>query len=144
MKVEKRMVKPIPTEYEKEIYIANDGTEFDTKWKCQKYEEEIEAKARIESIRDLKIEFEGLPLNDDGCYSDTSTYRWYKVCNEEELDKVNEAFDDLAIVSQFPSFICVEMVDDYYTGDTYIISLEQIISMTQNFFKHFGMEVEIK
>lgn len=144
MRIEKRIVKPIPTEYETEVYIADDGTEFNDKWECKQYEERQKCIKALESIKKYKIKFEGVPLDDDGHWSNLSTYRWYKVNNEDELNEICEVFDDFVSVKEYPAYVCFETSEDNYIGTASSITLEEIMEITQEFFERFGMEVEFK
>lgn len=107
MKIEKRE----KTVYE-EIYIADDGTQFDTKRHCLEYEKEIKMRKKANDAEKLRI----YKLNDVIPLIDVETcenrkYAWYKLESEKDFNTLKEAFEyskDFTIPDGYPTLYCVE------------------------------------
>lgn len=88
MKVEtKAIIQEVP------VYIADDGTEFNTEAECRDYEVKNEMKPKIEKAEKLRIiKLDNvMPLIDEELNED-HTYIWYKLTNENDFRIVNEAY----------------------------------------------------
>ena len=94
------------------VYIADDGTEFNTEAECWEYEVQNKRKTQIEKAEKLRItELDDvIPLINE----DTSVayvYRWYKLTNKKDFKIVDEAYNcgwDFAEPLKYPSIMCVE------------------------------------
>ena len=126
----------------KTVYIAEDGTVFDSKWKCQKHEEEIQyeyAQAAIEKyhIEDLNNK---TPISDSGDTCDTNEYMWYRVPDAEAETKIRncykEAMSGISIKS-YPEIIAIE---DPGIDASYAFTLSDMEELTKNFFNELGVK----
>ena len=82
MKEVEKEIKKVET---RTVYVAEDGTEFNNKWKCQKYEEEVwfeEAQAAIEKYHIADLDNQ-TPISDSGDTCDTNDYLWYRVLDAD-------------------------------------------------------------
>lgn len=107
MRIEKRE----KTVYE-EIYIADDGTQFDTERHCLNYEKEIKMQKNENNAEKLRVhELDDLmPLIDTETYEDHE-YVWYKLESEKDFNTLKEAFEyskDFTVPDGYPTFYCVE------------------------------------
>ena len=127
----------------KTVYIAEDGTQFDSKWKCQKYEEEVRfenAQAAIEKyhIEDLDNK---TPISDSGDTCDTYEYLWYRVPDaaaEAEISNCyKEAMSNIKI-KEYPEVIAIE---DPGVDAEYAFTLSDMKELTESFFNELGIKV---
>ena len=151
MRVEKRKVV-----IEKEIFIAEDGKEFDSKYDCDDYEYELKMlrleKSVDEKLRLYNVESNWVSIaNPDKRVS--KDYRWFKIENREDLElfckgykQYHRGLADPGYVEAFlvyPDFICLV---DYPEGpdDPMWFSLSEMVGRSNSFLNQFGMEINIK
>lgn len=130
------------------VYIADDGTEFNTKAECWEYEVQNKRKAQIEKAKKLRItELDDvMPLVDEEMYIN-DTYIWYKLTNENDFKIVAEAYDGSRNFTEplkYPSIMCVESQIGEYYGDTYNYLLSDCKLATECFWKQMGYKVTIE
>ena len=143
--------KNITMEVQKEIYIAEDGTEFDTKQKCSSYEFRKKKEKLIEATEKLRIEDldEVIPLVDSEI-SENNMFRWYKVNNKDDYEVLKKAcvgcYTNLTKEPKnYPEIICLEMCDyEEFRGCIYDYTLSECKTTTENFWKNFGYKVTIE
>lgn len=121
-------------------YIAKDGKEFNNERDCLWYEKQLETEEAINKADRFKIESMDnyIPINTDGCMSENSYYRWYKVENDNDLRLLEKAYEiKLTAPTTYPEIICIEEYDidcyDYYMRD--------MIEVTKGFWNRLGYEV---
>lgn len=122
-----------------EIFIADDGTEFENKYACIEYERG----KHLKSVEHLKIEemTDWYPINCEDCREDHS-FTWYKVNNEEEFDLLNVAYEDaLSRPKVYPETICVE---EDYDHDTWDYCLSDMFKRTESFWSRLGYAVSFE
>lgn len=148
----KRMVKEVVVqlkEKEVQVFVAEDGTEFEDKGKCEKHEAMLtlgKAKKAIEKleIHDVRS---AMPLNDDGYPSDCNCFHWYKVNDPSDVELLNKVYkDEIVEPCSYPEIICVETTKDFYENicDVYTYHLSDIKNNTINFWEKFGFNVIIE
>ncbi len=130
------------------VYIADDGTEFNTEAECWDYEVENENKSKIEKAEKLRIiELDNvMPLINKELYED-HTYIWYKLTNENDFRSVNEAYLDgwnFAKPLKYPSIMCVKSDTGDYYGNAYNYLLSDCKQATEKFWKQMGYKVTIE
>lgn len=142
IRMEKRMVEKIIN-----TYVAGDGKEFDNKFDCENYEKELEnsrirAEAEAFEIKEINDVF---PLDAEGTeVCENHCYKWYKVNNAEELNKVANLYNaDLGEFKSYPQTICIEY-DYYYDSFIWVYSLSDMRRQTVEFWKKQGFNVEFK
>lgn len=144
IRTEKKLVEIIQTT---NTYIAIDGKEFDNKIDCENYEKELEsAKLRAEAeVFELKELEDTYPLDAEGGeVPEGHCYKWYKVNNTEELNKVANLYNaDFGEFKTYPQTICVEY-DYYYDEYRWIYTLSDMQRQTIGFWKKHGFDVEFK
>ena len=127
------------------IYVAEDGKEFDNKIDCENYEKELEsAKLRAEAeVFELKELEDVYPLDAQGKeVPENHCYKWYKVNNIEELNKVANLYNaDFGEFKTYPQTICVEH-DYYYDEYKWIYTLSDMQRQTIEFWGKHGFNVE--
>lgn len=118
------------------VYVANDGTEFESKVECLEYEEQS-AECWRREIEHLRIvDAEGyLPYNE--YTSEDNNYNWYHLYNGEEKKKVEKAFGIKFECADYPNIICVEEVGN----DVYYYLMSQQIYNLNRWLNKLGYEV---
>lgn len=143
MRIEKREKKV----YE-EIYIADDGTQFDTKRHCLEYEKEIEMCKKAKDAEKLRIREldDVIPLIDVEIYENRE-YVWYKLENEKDFNTLKEAFEyskDFTVPDGYPTLYCVESFgyDNIYEDDnTWTCTLNECKDAAVEFWERFGYKL---
>ena len=89
IKIKKRFI-----EEDTKVYIAEDGTGFETERACRNYEDKILHPANIKQAEKLRIKYldEVIPLSDSGLTDENNAFRWYKVENEENASILNDVY----------------------------------------------------
>lgn len=142
IRTEKKLVEQLVN-----TYIAIDGKEFSTEVECEAYEEDlnnaqIRAEAEKFEIKELEdtypLDAEGREVMENHCY------KWYKVNNTEELNKVANLYNaDFGEFKDYPQIICIEY-DYYYDEYRWIYTLSDMQRQTIEFWKKHGFDVEFK
>ena len=144
IRTEKKLVEIMQTT---NIYIAEDGKEFDNIIDCEDYEKELEsAKLRAEAeVFELKELEDVYPLDAEGKeVPENHCYKWYKANNTEELNKVANLYNaDFGEFETYPQTICIEY-DYYYDEYKWIYALSDMQRQTIEFWKKHGFDVEFK
>ena len=146
MRIEKRE----RTVYE-EIYIADDGTQFDTERHCLNYEKEIKMQKNENNAEKLRVhELDDLmPLIDTETYEDHE-YVWYKLESEKDFNTLKEAFEyskDFTVPDGYPTFYCVESFgyDNIYANDNaWTCTLNECKDAAVEFWERFGYKLTFK
>lgn len=138
------------------VYLADDGTEFINKDECEEYEAELKSKNDFYSLKAQvdAIECIECGLAPFGCSyvdDDRYEYRWYRPKNVEEVSALENffhipAFEGAEIVGEW---VCIEIDGGYdeYTGveDVYIAyEFENSNESLVDFYAKLGYDVEIK
>ena len=140
MKEVEREIKKVE---KKSVYIAEDGTEFDNKWKCQKYEEEVRFEDAQEAIEKYHIEEldNKTPISDSGDTCDTNEYLWYRVPNVEAEAEISNCYKEAMsgiFIKHYPEIVAIE---DPGVDASYAFTLSDMEKLTENFFNEFGIKV---
>ena len=125
MRIEKREKKV----YE-EIYIADDGTQFDTKRHCLEYEKEIEMCKKAKSAEKLRIR----ELDDMMPLINVETY----------IKTVFEYSKDFTVPDGYPTLYCVESFgyDNIYEDDnTWTCTIDECKDAAVKFWGKFGYKL---
>lgn len=146
MRIEKREKKV----YE-EIYIADDGTQFDTKRHCLEYEKEIEMCKKAKDAEKLRIREldDVIPLIDVEIYENRE-YVWYKLENEKDFNILKEAFEYSIVFTVpdcYPILYCVESFgyDNIYEDDnTWTCTINECKDAAVEFWGKFGYKLTFK
>ena len=83
---------------------------------------------------------------DDGANSDMSSYKWFKVNNQKELDWLTAAYpNDTGYyqVKRFPEYICVEYCESSNCADSRWTDLSGCKDYVEKLFTYFDFEVTI-
>lgn len=135
-------------EEEIKLYVAEDGTEFETKKACRNYEDMILHPANIKQAEKLRIKYldEVIPLSDSGLTDENNTFRWYNVENEEDASILNDAYRIKFKPSLvYPEIICIETAGyEPYKDDAYAYHVTNLKGITENFWKKLGYRVVIE
>ncbi len=140
MRIEKRE----KTVYE-EIYIADDGTQFDTKHHCLEYEKKIEMCKKTKDAEKLRIREldDVIPLIDVETYTEHE-YVWYKLESEKDFNILKEAFEhsiDFTVPDGYPTLYCVESFDYdfiYESDNIWTYTLNECKDAAVEFWERFG------
>ena len=124
----------------KTFYIAEDGTEFESKYDCIQYELN---KAREESkgIIITCEELEGKPNIDGGEYMEHHGYTWVFVRDEKDAELLNRMYcldyDDFGC--HIGKWVCVEESDD----SCWLSTIDNGIAYAKDLLEKLGYNVEI-
>lgn len=128
------------------VYVAEDGREFDTKEECELHEKRMKREALVEKAKKFCVQ--GLknvmPLVNQQT-SEESVYDWFHVKDREMFLFLKELFRlDGEYNGNYPALLCVEFVDEEYGTDAYLYTMEDCINSTKDFWKKFGVELDIE
>ena len=130
------------------IYIAEDGTEFPYSSSCKAYEDDLKRKQGMEAI--AKIETCDALKNcmsfDGGLYysEDDRTY-WYRPKNEDEIEKLNDAFCGAYYrdfeTSMVGKWLCVNVDSDDDLSS--ITTLDEMITYASDVLSKLGYDLTV-
>lgn len=138
------MEKKIERRYvDEEMFVANDGTRFNSERDCVLHETKLEKekmsaaveKLEIKNMRDFcPIDTQGYGINEN------SDFTWYKVENYTEHKLLMNYYDreQFLQAEKYPEVFCVEVIDGY---DSYIYSVSEMKKNTIDFWKRLEMNV---
>ena len=144
-------VKEIPRIVYDRVYVAQDGREFKTMEECEAYEISIDdilkRKKEVEkAVKKLEIKeiFDHCWIRTDRCFiSDNSAFAWYKLNNEDDLELLEEYFDEAIYIGRqinYPDIVCIEQWDDGYN----YAFVSDMIEEVKDYFKDLGYKVMIE
>ena len=145
------------------VYEAMDGRRFYTKFECEKYELELKQreleesdeykrkKVEINKLKEMCINFYGIPIIEHCLDPDCWYFTWFKVNNDEDFNLLQEYVDDdIGYPTSYPSYVCVESEAEFFynektcdVGGQYAILLDDCIKEAKWFFDKFGYDVQI-
>jgi hypothetical protein len=135
MKREKKLI-------EKEVYVASDGTEFNNEYDCKAYEKDLLYKSL--NVQKLETDIDYLPFcncSDD----DDSSYTWYYVKNEEELNRLIELYEcEVEEIDKYPEWVCIEEYRGEYEDDNYMHKLSDSIEYAKTLLNKLGYTMTVK
>ena len=121
------------------VYIADDGTEFDNRWKCQQYEIEKVHKPLLEKL--TQCEELNWYANFDGQeYPEHHDYRWYFVRDEEDLAILEIVYPDTLGKIHIGKWVCIETDED---GSSWASTVDDGITYATTVLNALGYKVEI-
>lgn len=141
IRTEVKMVKK-----EIKIYVADDGTEFNSNVECAKYEAELKREKLLEAAKSLEIEDldNELPINTDGLPNENNYFTWYKIKDAEDFEIVDNLYNNsLQTLDSYPEIICVE-TDNWDNDSAWMVKLTDCKRDTEDFWLHLGYEVTFK
>ena len=134
----KEQTKTMMVEQQRTVYIANDGTEFTSRYACEDYEEELREKILAESVEEIK-EAEGFAPCDGNENMEHWEYLWYKVKTKEDVLALEEAYGDcVPHPVSYPEYINIQKG---YDGDCWSTTLSATKDYVERFFSNFGITV---
>lgn len=145
MKIETRKeVKEVVTS----VYIADDGTEFENKHKCETYEYDLKTKQLNEQITKLEIkELNDIaPLDTKARYiQDNHNFKWFKVNDKKDVDLIGGVYGDgIVEPKQYPDIICLEIEEGTNYCESWSLCLSEMKQETIEFWEHFGLKVNFE
>lgn len=139
-----RLVKKETQVVEKEIYVADDGTNFSSSSECRNYEREKKRKI-IDFLADNKLD--GFMNVDGKEHADDSYYRWIFIGYEAMARKLETTFPDDAarevFLSHVGDWVCIEE-SPYDIDDIWFSFLSDGIEYATRFLNKFGYVVKIE
>ena len=134
----KEQTKTVMVEQKQTVYVANDGTEFERRYDCEVYEEELNEKLLAESVERIK-EADGFAPCDGNENMEYWEYLWYKVKSDEDVAVLEQAYGDCVdhLVS-YPEYINIQKG---YDGDCLSTTLSATKDYVERFFSKFGITV---
>ena len=97
----------------------------------------------------MVLPYDFIPLNEHCLIPERWYFTWFKVNNKKELMLIEKYVRDTVSDLKYPTYVCVEGTDEFFSdnidinGGDYIITLNSNITEAKWFFKQFGMEIEI-
>lgn len=129
--------KQIVQEYE--VWIADDGTEFEDKESCFRYELDCQENAmRIQSL--------GASIPPPGItdFNPKNIARWYLLKNEDDASVLSMYYDTFIKCDQFPQAVCLEVDHDFNYYDCYAHTLNNMVDGINEIFEKFGYKVNLE
>lgn len=126
---------------EKEVYIAEDGTEFDTRWKCTAYEHEKLHKPLLDNLQECE-DLRYIPNFDGQEYPEHHDYRWFYIRNLDDVVILNKVYPNTIAVDDYyiGKWVCLEENDDC---DGWMTTIEDGIDYATKVLTTLGYKVEI-
>lgn len=136
MKIEKRR-----TVVECDLFVADDGMEFETEKECTEYEQlcarQNAAVEKIEQCRDL----EGRANCNGAENYEYYEYHWYRPQNKEEIAALNAVYGSVVDDSCIGKWLCIESEPH---GDEHFCSmLDDGIAYVRNLLDAIGYDLTI-
>lgn len=137
MKIEKRKIM-VPKDVI--VYIASDGTEFETDTACLNYEQRLKEASNLSVIEQCDA-LEGYPPPAGGDYNESHTFKWYRPKTVEEMDILRSIYTDHSFSDKnIGKWHCIEENGDFDSWVTeedsiteYIIQVYEKLGYTVNF-----------
>lgn len=126
--------KQIVQEYE--VWIADDGTEFEDKEKC--FIHELNCKANAMRIQSLGASTPPPGIMD---FNPKNIARWYLLKNEDDASVLAMYYNVFIKCDQFPQTVCLEV--DYDFG-CYAHTLNNMVDGINEIFEKFGYKVNLE
>lgn len=149
----KKETKSRMIEEKYEVFVAEDGTTFDTARECVNYEKKRKQRKFIEEAEKLRIEKldNVIPVTDIE-HQEDNNYSWYAVQNKDDLDLIAKAcgyhnINDASIIEfNCPEILCIETLDyaEEYEGEIYCYTLSNIMENIKEFMENFGYKVKFE
>ena len=130
------------------VYIAEDGTEFIHKQLCQTYENQLkrkQAKKEIECIETCDALKNYMSFDGGLYYSENDRTYWYRPKNEDEIEKLNDAFCNICYrdfeTSMTGKWLCVTV--DYNDDLNNITTLDEMITYASDVLSKLGYDLTV-
>lgn len=128
------------------IYVADDGTEFDDQLECIRYENDKVLHKLSKIVEDFKAYFVGVPLNFDG-YANEEEYEWYKINSPKEFEYLVEYYkaytedscEQMKAPKTYPTIVAVN--EEGWGEGPYCYSMEDFKETAETFFAEFGVKI---
>lgn len=133
-------MKAIPHQKITYTFEAFDGTEFNTKEECIAYEDKITQSKEYKLSKYLIVQ-DCIPLQWGDYLSESCSYTWFKVANEDEFeDLCNIIQSNCRHPKKYPAYICVEDFDITEPCE-YVYPMDSIMEDVESFFGMFEYTV---
>ena len=129
MKVERRERERVITQTEEyEVYIADDGKEFDTPTECLRHEGQTLFDALVEKHKTGENETDGIPIDLSPYYIDSTSFYlnfdndfvWVRIADEKDLEDLKELCEDgFSTDLKIGDLVCIEH-DNVWDGSYFI------------------------
>lgn len=122
------------------VWVADDGTEFESEWECSHHEQECKGKL-LENIERC-TEADGYAAYDGGSIDYDDKFLWYKPKTEEEICLLNDAYsNDYFELDEgdIGKWVCVKEGYDYYE----LIRLDNAIKCFSELLGKLGYEITV-
>lgn len=142
----KKKTKSRMIEEKYEVFVAEDGTTFDTASECVEYERNI----RMQPVSKIHIEkLDGLVPLTDGMTCDGNEFYWYKVNDEDDFNTLNAYYEGkVDEPKEYPNILCLEVnecyIDGYLMFDVYSYELTDIMESIKEFMEEFRYKVKFE
>ena len=149
----KKEIRSRIVEEKYDVFVAEDGTTFDTARECVNYEKKRKQQSFIEEAEKLRIEkLDGVIPVTDIEHREDNKYFWYTVRNKDDLDLIAKAcgyhnFDEASPMEiNCPEILCVETLDyaEEYEGEIYCYTLSSIMGNIEEFMDELGYKVKFE
>lgn len=137
----KRDFRKESIEVNKIVYIANDGTEFESESDCKNYELNcltVEARQKVEYCELLS----GRPnFNGGECY-ESSYYEWYRPKTLTDIAILCKAYDVDIPINWLGCWICIETTED--RENSWVTKIEDGINYATIILTQLGYNITIQ
>ena len=129
--------KQIVQEYD--VWIADDGTEFEDKESCFYHELDCKVSAmRIKSLGGFTFP----PGITD--FNQKNAARWYLLKNEDDASVLAMRYDTFVKCDQFPQAVCLEIDYEFGCSTVYAHTLNNMVDGINEIFEKFGYKVNLE
>lgn len=145
----KKIKKEVKTEVE--VFIAENGEEFDSQIECENYERKLRRNKLLHVIEKIeKADIDMPPMGYEYVDTDRYTYFWFNPKSEQEIAALGEYFwfdHDIISSDYIRKWVGVEFeggpdIEDF-EGDAYLLELDVSIKRTVEFYEALGYCIEI-
>jgi len=120
------------------VYIASDGTEFESDDACIDYEQRLKEAKALSDIEQCES-LEGYPPPAGGDYNENHTFKWYRPKTVEEMDILRNIFCDCSFSDKnIGKWHCVEENEDL---DAWVADEDDITGYIKEVYEKLGYTV---
>lgn len=137
--------KMIPKRIVTEVFIAEDGTEFNSEYECARYERTSAERVLRKRIEDWEYDFSGCLSRPyiDYVNEDAYEYFWFLIDSEEKKRVLSEVFsvdlDNVPISNKTDSIVCIE--SEGWDGDAWVYRFSGILQDMKSHLAAFGLKI---
>lgn len=134
--------------FDVEVFVAEDGREFETKRDCESYESTLKKESQKRKLREIKTceELNDYSPLDGGEYYENHCYKWYFVETKEQLDLILSFYNIKPLVPlSLNQWVCIdyEYSENYYDYYAWCTPISSSLDRIQFQLEKLGYDVKI-